>query len=158
MAVKLLRARRRKVSGWITLRRGVQYAALLIFIVLFVEARNGGWPGETANIFIRTTAPPRGPRNNPGCRPLQRAFRTGVARREPPEAARRQDCPPHKAPVAAKSSGLRGAGFSLPCRRSCRHDCRHNKLKAHSHGVVKRGPRHKPRRQRHEDTGFNLPF
>ena len=53
MAAKLLRARRRKVSGWITLRRGVQYAALLIFIVLFVEARSGGWPGEAANVFIR---------------------------------------------------------------------------------------------------------
>ena len=38
---------------WTTLRKLVQYAALLIFIVLFVWSRRGGWPASLVNIPMR---------------------------------------------------------------------------------------------------------
>lgn len=44
------RARRRR---WTTLRRVVQYGALLLFVVLFVGARRGGWPAGVANLPMR---------------------------------------------------------------------------------------------------------
>ena len=38
---------------WTTLRKLVQYAALLIFVVLFVWSRRGGWPAWLVNIPMR---------------------------------------------------------------------------------------------------------
>jgi polyferredoxin len=38
---------------WVTLRRIVQYLALLIFVVLFVGARKEGWPAQVANLAMR---------------------------------------------------------------------------------------------------------
>jgi len=50
---EIKRARRRKVGPWGTARRLVQYAAFLAFLVLFVGARNSGWPTSVANLPIR---------------------------------------------------------------------------------------------------------
>ncbi|MBI4329913.1 MAG: 4Fe-4S binding protein [Chloroflexi bacterium] len=38
---------------WLTLRRIIQYTALLLFVVIFVWSRRGGWPGEVVNIPLR---------------------------------------------------------------------------------------------------------
>jgi polyferredoxin len=38
---------------WTTLRRLVQYVALLTFVVLFVWSRRGGWPGSIVNFPLR---------------------------------------------------------------------------------------------------------
>ncbi len=50
------RARRKKwwrPRRWTTLRRLVQYLALLAFVVLFVWSRRGGWPASLVNIPMR---------------------------------------------------------------------------------------------------------
>lgn len=39
--------------SWTTLRRLVQYAALLAFVALFVWSRRGGWPGSVVNFPLR---------------------------------------------------------------------------------------------------------
>lgn len=38
---------------WIRLRKAVQYAALLVFVVLFVWSRRGGWPPSLVNFPMR---------------------------------------------------------------------------------------------------------
>ncbi|MGQ9595744.1 MAG: 4Fe-4S binding protein, partial [Anaerolineae bacterium] len=38
---------------WTALRKGVQYAALLTFVVLFVWSRRGGWPAAWVNLPMR---------------------------------------------------------------------------------------------------------
>jgi polyferredoxin len=38
---------------WTTLRKLVQYGALLAFIALFVASRRGGWPASLVNIPMR---------------------------------------------------------------------------------------------------------
>ncbi len=38
---------------WTKLRQGVQYAVLLLFVVLVVEARRGGWPAQVVNLPLR---------------------------------------------------------------------------------------------------------
>jgi len=42
-----------KQSRWTALRKGVQYLALLVFIVLFVWSRRGGWPATVVNFPMR---------------------------------------------------------------------------------------------------------
>ncbi len=46
---------RRIAAGgrWVTARKLTQYAALAAFIVLFLWARQGGWPGDVVNIPMR---------------------------------------------------------------------------------------------------------
>jgi polyferredoxin len=38
---------------WLTLRRVMQYAALFVFVALFVWSRRGGWPGNIVNLPMR---------------------------------------------------------------------------------------------------------
>jgi polyferredoxin len=38
---------------WIILRKTVQYLLLAVFMMLFVSARKGGWPGNVVNVFMR---------------------------------------------------------------------------------------------------------
>ena len=46
---------RQSLSGksWPRLRRVVQYLALLLFLILFVWSRRGGWPAEVVNVPMR---------------------------------------------------------------------------------------------------------
>lgn len=43
----------RSRQKWITVRKAVQIAALLIFVALVVMARRGGWPAEIVNVPLR---------------------------------------------------------------------------------------------------------
>jgi polyferredoxin len=52
----LARAKRRarwRARHWRALRRLVQYAALLAFVVLFIWSRRGGWPASLVNVPMR---------------------------------------------------------------------------------------------------------
>src|SRR5512147_25353 len=49
MARTLIRSRKK----WVTVRKAVQIAALLIFVALVVMARRGGWPAEIVNVPLR---------------------------------------------------------------------------------------------------------
>jgi polyferredoxin len=40
-------------TSWLRLRKAVQYAALLAFVILFVWSRRGGWPAEAVNLPMR---------------------------------------------------------------------------------------------------------
>jgi len=43
----------RPAGPWVTARKTVQYLALLIFVVLFVQAQRDGWPGNVVNLPMR---------------------------------------------------------------------------------------------------------
>ncbi len=47
------RRKRWSPRSWTRLRRAVQYLALLVFVVLFVWSRRGGWPPEIVNLPMR---------------------------------------------------------------------------------------------------------
>jgi polyferredoxin len=53
LAVKARRRRGWLPRRWTTLRQGVQYGALLLFVVLFVWSRRGGWPADVVNFPMR---------------------------------------------------------------------------------------------------------
>ncbi len=53
MAARVKRRGWWRPRRWTTLRRFTQYAALLVFVVLFVWSRRGGWPGSVVNIPMR---------------------------------------------------------------------------------------------------------